>query len=88
MEQLIASKSQKQLILTGAARFNAKPKLGIEFLEENRLIYADGLPRPLSLAKFLRTCPRIDKKLLGEFLAKPENTPVLEEFMGLLDLKA
>jgi hypothetical protein len=86
-EELIASKSQKQLVLAGAAKFNTKPKLGIEFLEENKLIYADGLPRPLSLAKFLRSCSRLDKKLLGDFVSRPDNLAVLEEFMGLLDFK-
>jgi brefeldin A-resistance guanine nucleotide exchange factor 1 len=84
---LLHAKSQKQLILTGALRFNTKPKLGLTFLEENRLIYADDLPRELSLAKFLRSCPKIDKKLLGDFLSKPENLEVLEQFMGLLDFK-
>lgn len=86
-ETLLHDKSQKQLILTGATRFNTKPKLGIVFLEENKLIYHDNLPRPLSLAKFLRSCPRLDKKLLGDFLSRPENLEVLGHFMSLLDFK-
>jgi golgi-specific brefeldin A-resistance guanine nucleotide exchange factor 1 len=86
-ETLLHDKSQKQLILTGALRFNAKPKLGIAFLEENGLIYSDGLLPALSLAKFLRSCPRLDKKLLGDFLSRAENLDVLGQFMGLLDFK-
>jgi golgi-specific brefeldin A-resistance guanine nucleotide exchange factor 1 len=86
-EKLLLGKSQKQLILTGAVKFNTKPKLGIAFLEESKLVYADGLPRSLSLAKFLRSCPRLDKKLLGDFLSRAENLEVLDQFMGLLDFK-
>ncbi|KAI0797843.1 Sec7-domain-containing protein [Abortiporus biennis] len=88
VEQLIQTKSQKKLVLTGASRFNAKPKTGLLFLEENKLIYADpDEPRPLSLAKFLKSCTRLDKRLLGDYLSKPENLDLLKAFMSLLDFK-
>jgi len=86
----LQAKSQKQLILTGAAKFNAKPKTGVAFLEEAGLIYSDlseGLTKPQSLAKFLRSCSRIDKRLLGDYLSKPDNLELLNAFMGLLDFK-
>ncbi|KAI6036851.1 hypothetical protein BKA83DRAFT_4168243, partial [Pisolithus microcarpus] len=35
---LMQSKSRKKLVLTGAAKFNSKPKHGIAFLEENGLV--------------------------------------------------
>lgn len=75
-------------MLTGAARFNTKPKTGIAFLEENRLIYNDpDESREHSLAMFLKSSTRLDKRLLGDFLSKPENADLLKAFMGLFDFK-
>ena len=89
-ESLLQAKSKKQLILTGAARFNAKPKSGVTFLEENKLIYADLSPemtKARSLATFLKGCTRIDKRLLGDFISKPDNLDILQTFIGLFDFK-
>ena len=81
-------KSTKNLVSTGVARFNANPKSGLVFLEENKLIYANpDVPRPQSLAEFLKTCVRIDKRILGDFISKPDNVDVLEAFIGLFDFK-
>ena len=83
-------KSKKRIILTGAARFNSKPKSGLTFLEENGLIYHDlseAITRPQSLARFLKSSTPIDKKLLGDFISKPENTDVLQAFIGLFDFR-
>lgn len=75
-------------MLTGAARFNSKPKTGISFLEDNKLIYADpNESRPHSLAVFLKSCKRLDKRLLGDFISKPDNGELLKEFMRLFDFK-
>jgi len=58
------------------------------FLEENKLVYGDPeVPRPQSLAGFLKTCARIDKRILGDFISKPDNLDVLEAFIGLFDFK-
>ena len=84
------SKSQKQLVLTGAARFNTKPKAGLAFLEENGLIYADlstEVSKDRSLATFLKNCTRLDKRLLGDFISKPDNLELLKAFIGLFDFK-
>lgn len=89
-EELQSSKSRKRLVLTGASRFNTKPKVGLSFLEENELIYSDlseGLTRPQSLAKFLKGCTRLDKRLLGDFISRSENIDVLKAFMTLFDFK-
>jgi hypothetical protein len=82
------TKSQKKLILAAAARFNAKPKTGIAFLEENHLIYSDlspGFSKADSLAVFLKGCTRLDKRLLGDYISKPENIDILKAFIGLFD---
>ncbi|GBE82378.1 Uncharacterized protein SCP_0407620 [Sparassis crispa] len=87
-EDLLLTKSRKKLILTGTARFNTKPKTGLSFLEENRLIYTDpNEPRTVSLAQFLKNSARVDKRLLGDFISKPDNIEVLKAFMLLFDLK-
>jgi brefeldin A-resistance guanine nucleotide exchange factor 1 len=86
----LQTKSQKKLILTGAARFNSKPKTGLAFFEENGLIYMDLSPeisKPHSLATFLKGCTRLDKRLLGDYVSKPENIEILKAFMGLFDFK-
>ncbi|KAG9318241.1 hypothetical protein JVU11DRAFT_322 [Chiua virens] len=89
-EKLLQSKSRKKLVLTGAARFNSKPKLGLAFLEENKLIYSDLSPevsQAKSLAMFLKSSTRLDKRLLGDYLSKPDNLELLKEFMSLFDFK-
>ncbi|KII88730.1 hypothetical protein PLICRDRAFT_41948 [Plicaturopsis crispa FD-325 SS-3] len=89
-EELMQSKSRKKLVLTGVSRFNAKPKTGLAFLEENKLIYSDLSPevsRPQSLARFLKSCTRLDKRLLGDFISRPDNIEVLKAFIGLFDFK-
>lgn len=89
-DSLMHTKSRKKLILTAAARFNAKPKTGVVFLEESKLIYSDlppGMSRAESLASFLKGCTRLDKRLLGDFISKPENLDVLTAFIGLFDFK-
>lgn len=88
--ELMRSKSQKQLVLTGATRFNTKPKTGLAFLEENGLIYADlsaEVTKARSLATFLKNCTRLDKRLLGDFISKPDNLDLLTAFIGLFDFK-
>ncbi|KAJ7093181.1 hypothetical protein C8R44DRAFT_835540 [Mycena epipterygia] len=92
-ESLIQTKSQKKLVVTAAARFNAKPKNGVAFLEENQLIYSD-LPADApesakvhNLAVFLKGCARLDKRVLGEYISREENLPLLKAFVGLIDFR-
>jgi hypothetical protein len=88
---MLALKQQKKLLLAGTARFNIKPKTGLAFLEEKGLISTakDSIgaspSRNRSLARFLKKSPRLDKKLLGEYISRPENAEVLKEFINLYD---
>ncbi|KAH9817046.1 hypothetical protein DFH28DRAFT_167972 [Melampsora americana] len=85
---LARDKSGKRAMLEGAAKFNEKPKEGLKFLEANGIIYDDpSVPRPQSLALFFKTCPKLDKKLLGDFISRPENLEVLQAFMTLFDFR-
>ena len=53
------------------------------------MVKANGfLPTPIepkSLAKFLKTTPNINKKVIGEYIAKQDNLQVLIEFVKLFD---
>jgi brefeldin A-resistance guanine nucleotide exchange factor 1 len=40
---------------------------------------------PKSLAHFLKNCPRLDKKVLGEYISHLDNPELLKEFIGLFD---
>lgn len=83
------NKSQKRLMLAGASRFNAKPKDGIQFFKENSLMpkEEDSASSAHSLAVFLKKCPRLDKKLLGDFLSRPDNRDILDAFIRLFDFR-
>jgi len=83
LEEVLNTKDKKRLLLTGAARFNKSPKTGIAFLKENGLV--NGTPE--SLAIFLKNTPRLDKRLLGDFISKPSNIDILNAFMALFDFK-
>lgn len=94
---LLEAKSKKLILVTGAARFNKHPKGGIAYLEEHGIIDTTynmdekltdeekAKARAQSLARFLKSTPRLDKKLLGEFLAKPDNIEILKAFIELFD---
>jgi brefeldin A-resistance guanine nucleotide exchange factor 1 len=84
--EVAAAKAHKQILLQGAESFNLKPKVGLKFLEEHRIIYADpSVPRPESLARFFKTTPKLDKKLLGDFISRPDQIEVLRAFMHLME---
>lgn len=86
LESLRQTKAQKKLVLMSASKFNTKPKTGISFLEENKLIFTDpNEPRAHSLAVFLKSCTRLDKRLLGDFISRPDNIDVLKAFIGLFE---
>ncbi|KAJ7692968.1 Sec7 domain-containing protein, partial [Mycena olivaceomarginata] len=73
--------------------FNNKPKKGVAFLEENRLIYTDLPPdapdsaKAHNLAAFLKGCALLDERLLGDYISREENLPLLKAFIGLFDFK-
>ncbi|WVQ85543.1 hypothetical protein IAT38_007709 [Cryptococcus sp. DSM 104549] len=92
VESLLEAKSRKGVLLTGASMFNNKPKTGIAFLEKEGIIVPDpsspGTPeeqRDLAIAKFLRQSTRLDKKLLGEFISRPDQIGLLKAFIGTFD---
>ncbi|XP_015279786.1 PREDICTED: Golgi-specific brefeldin A-resistance guanine nucleotide exchange factor 1 isoform X2 [Gekko japonicus] len=78
--ELIKIKSKKKLLISGSEQFNQKPKKGIQFLQEKKL-----LATPMDndeVAKWLRENPRLDKKMIGEFVSDRKNADLLDSFVG------
>ncbi|KAJ1558773.1 GDP/GTP exchange factor for ARF [Nowakowskiella sp. JEL0078] len=74
-EEIAYNKKRKRILMQGADLFNEK--LRDSFL-------AKFLPDPVdaaSLASLLKSTSRISKHALGEYLSKPANVNVLNEFM-------
>ncbi|MGH0122511.1 UNVERIFIED_CONTAM: hypothetical protein FKN15_049325 [Acipenser sinensis] len=65
---------------SGTEQFNQKPKKGIQFLQEKGL-----LSSPMDnneVARWLRENPRLDKKMIGEFVSDRKNMELLDSFVG------
>ncbi|XP_056386552.1 Golgi-specific brefeldin A-resistance guanine nucleotide exchange factor 1 isoform X4 [Hyla sarda] len=80
VQELNDIKNKKKLLITGTEQFNQKPKKGIQFLQEKNL-----LATPMDnkeVAQWLRENPRLDKKMIGEFISDRKNLDLLESFVG------
>jgi brefeldin A-resistance guanine nucleotide exchange factor 1 len=83
-KRLSQDKEYKRILFAGTTLFNAKPKDGLKYLQDHGLVD----PRDArGLATFLKSNPRFDKKMLGEFLSRAENLAVLRAFIELFDYK-
>ncbi|XP_077999496.1 Golgi-specific brefeldin A-resistance guanine nucleotide exchange factor 1-like [Glandiceps talaboti] len=78
-EELINIKQKKKLLLAGTEQFNQKASKGIAFLQEHGILKVP-LEAP-EVANFLRENPRLDKKMLGEFISAKKNVKVLDAFV-------
>ncbi|XP_066549516.1 Golgi-specific brefeldin A-resistance guanine nucleotide exchange factor 1 isoform X2 [Amia ocellicauda] len=79
-QELSDIKNKKKLLITGTEQFNQKPKKGIQFLQEKGL-----LSSPMDnneVAQWLRENPRLDKKMIGEFVSDRKNMELLDSFVG------
>lgn len=79
-KDLNEAKRRKRLLWLALDKFNARPKDGIQFIKDNKLIDNND-----DLVQFLKDNVRVDKKVLGEFLSKEENKPLRETFIKSLD---
>ncbi|XP_026566755.1 Golgi-specific brefeldin A-resistance guanine nucleotide exchange factor 1 isoform X1 [Pseudonaja textilis] len=78
-QELIMIKNKKKLLVSGSEHFNQKPKKGIQFLQEKNL-----LATPMDnnqVAKWLRENPKLDKKMIGEFVSDRKNVDLLDSFV-------
>ncbi|KAG7192124.1 GDP/GTP exchange factor for ARF [Scheffersomyces spartinae] len=84
LHQLIIDRQQKTSFIRCTEILNDKPKEGIIALQE--LGFIKDKDDIHEVAEFFFTkSGRLNKKVLGEFLAKPANKPILQEFIGLFD---
>lgn len=81
-EEAMKNKFTKKLVIEATESFNKNPKDGLLFLVKHKLIPDHKV---ISAVKFLRQSGRINKKLLGEFLAKPKNKEYLDLFIEQFD---
>jgi len=68
-----------QLLASGSEQFNSKPKKGIMFLQEHHLLSTPLDPQ--EVVHFLRENPRLDKKMIGEYISNRSNLQVLDCFV-------
>ena len=76
-EHLLAIKEKKRLLATGTDQFNVKPEKGIQFLQDNGILgtsYQD-------IAILVKENPKLDKKMIGEYLSKKKNVGILSAFV-------
>lgn len=77
---LTEAKKRKRLLWLALDKFNSRPKDGIAFIRDNKLIDDD-----MELVEFFKDNLRVDKKSLGEFLSDKDNKQVREAFIRSLD---
>ncbi|KAI9842635.1 MAG: GDP/GTP exchange factor for ARF [Sclerophora amabilis] len=73
----------KKVIIQGTAKFNENPKGGIAYLASQGII--SNPDDPHQVVQFLRGTTRVSKKILGEYLSKKSNEPLLGAFLDLFD---
>ncbi|XP_060605825.1 Golgi-specific brefeldin A-resistance guanine nucleotide exchange factor 1-like isoform X2 [Ruditapes philippinarum] len=78
-EELYALKQRKRVYQTGTEYFNQKPAKGIAYLQEQGML-SDPLD-PEEVVNFIKENPKIEKKMLGEYITKRNNSKLLEVFV-------
>ncbi|XP_017277213.1 Golgi-specific brefeldin A-resistance guanine nucleotide exchange factor 1 isoform X2 [Kryptolebias marmoratus] len=79
-QELMEIRTKKKLLITGMEQFNQKPKKGIQFLQDKGL-----LNEPMDnnqVAQWLRENPRLDKKMIGEYISDRKNMDLLDSFVN------
>ncbi|KAJ9053099.1 GDP/GTP exchange factor for ARF [Entomophthora muscae] len=73
----------KKNVREGVALFNKKASDGISFLTHCQLLPPRDSPEfHTCLSHFLQSTPGLDKRVLGDFLSKADNVPVLRAFIN------
>jgi brefeldin A-resistance guanine nucleotide exchange factor 1 len=91
---LLSNRTKKKVLIEGTMIFNESPKKGIPFLQgmlfrirckEHGFLHTPA--DSANIADFLVQNAFVDKKLLGLYLAKPDNQEILREFVNRLGFK-
>lgn len=83
---LLIKKQKKKEFISATNIFNLKPKDGLKALEAKGFIKSATDIHELAVFFYERSS-RLNKKVLGEFLAKPSNLELLKEFYSLFDFE-
>ncbi|KAK6201186.1 GDP/GTP exchange factor for ARF [Scheffersomyces amazonensis] len=84
LPELIKDRTKKTTFIKCTELLNEKPKKGLKALQDGGFIKSSEDAE--EIAKFFFTkAGRLNKKVLGEFLAKPDNIELLKHFMNLFD---
>ncbi len=78
-------RAQKQKLDTGIAKFNAKPKVGLAYLQSHNLLGTDSE----SIARFFHSNTNLDKIQLGEYLGDEHafNKEVLYKYTEQMNVR-
>ncbi|MCJ1417746.1 GDP/GTP exchange factor for ARF [Xylographa parallela] len=82
-KKLRRQRYRKKIIIKGVNKFNESPKGGIAYLASQGII--ENPNDPQSVAQFLKGTTRISKKVLGEYISKLANEPLLRAFLDFFD---
>lgn len=82
VSRVLEIKARKKLVISVTEAFNTSPKEGIKMLVREKVVEDDS---PQSIARFLRESGRLNKTVLGEFLAKPSNKEIMDKFIESFD---
>jgi brefeldin A-inhibited guanine nucleotide-exchange protein len=76
-------RAQKQKLDSGIAKFNAKPKVGLAYLQQHGLLAED----PVSIARFFHSNTALDKVQLGDYMGDEHafNKAVLYAYVEQMD---
>ena len=80
LKGLLDQRRIKMIYSEAAILFNSSPKEAFPFLQQKGLLSSE--PTKSEIASFLRKAQGLDKKVLGEYLAKPDNIEILREFFS------
>ena len=81
----IAQKDRREMLSKAVLLFNRKPKRGVKFAIENKIV--DG--KPESVARFLLNTPKLNKDMIGEYLGEEDkfNLDVLYRLIESYDFQ-
>lgn len=80
LKELLDQRRVKMIYSEAAGLFNSNPKEAFPFLQQKQLLSAQVTPK--EIAAFLRRAQGLDKKILGEYLVKPNHIEILREFFS------
>ncbi|CAD5123797.1 DgyrCDS12108 [Dimorphilus gyrociliatus] len=77
-DDLNAIKHKKKIYITGSESFNNRPSKGVAYLQDQGFFKTPLDPE--EVVRFLKENPRLDKKMIGEYISNKKNNSILEAF--------